>query len=220
MFVIVPAVASPVLTQMLRDTGIRGDGLNVSLGYFDPSLFSGRAETLNVRGQNIEVPPALIGDLDVTLGGVSLVDRTFERIDGQLNDVTIAAGGLTLQVASVVVDGPAHAASATGRFSAAQTQQLVEHAGRRAGLPVNDVQLVDGGLRLQLGGIETTAGIAVHGGALVLAPDAGQAVLLLQPAPSDPWRLSDAFVSTTGVTVRGVFDASSLSGALWTSNAD
>ena len=213
-FVVVPAVASPMLTQMVRDVGLRGDDLNVSIEYFDPSLLGGNAESLTIRGRNVELPPALVGNLDLRFGNVSLIDRTFETITGQLDNVTLAAGGLTVQVASVQVDGPAAAALATGRFSADQTELLVEGAARRAGLELEDVRLVDGGLRMSLAGLETGAGIAVQGGALVLSPEAGPAVLLMQPAPSDPWRLSEAFVSSSGVTVRGVFDATTLAGDL------
>jgi hypothetical protein len=213
-FVVLPAVASPVLTQMVRDVGLRGDDLNVSIEYFDPSLLGGNAQSLTIRGRNVELPPALVGDLDLRFGNVSLIDRTFQTITGELKNVTLAAGGLTVQVASVQVDGPSHNASATGRFSADQTQQLVEGAARRAGLELEGVRLVDGGLRMSLGGLETRAGIAVQGGALVLSPDGIPPVLLMQPAPSDPWRLSEAFVSTAGVTVRGLFDATTLAGRL------
>lgn len=219
-FVVAPAVVSPFLTQMLRDTGLRGEGLNVSLDYFDPSLISGRAERLTVSGDNVELPPALVGSLDLALGEVSFVDRTFETITGELSDVTLAAGGLTVEVTRVTLDGPASAASATARFSSSQTQQLVQRAARRAGLNVDEVRLVDERLQLSLGGVETQAAIAVRGGALVLSPEIGPAVLLLQPAPSDPWRLSDAWVASSGVTVSGVFDATSMSGRLWTSSSD
>jgi hypothetical protein len=219
-FVVAPAVASPFLTQMLRDTGLRGEGLNVTLDYFDPSLIGGRAERLTIRGENVELPPALVGSLDVTLGRVSFVDRSFETITGEMRDVTLAAGGLTVEVARLTVDGPSSAASATARFSSSQTQQLVQRAARRAGLGLDHVRLGDERLLLSLGGVETQGAIAVRGGALVLSPEIGPAVLLLQPAPSDPWRLSDAYVSSSGVTVSGVFDAASMSGRLWTSATD
>jgi hypothetical protein len=67
---------------------------------------------------------------------------------------------------------------------------------------------VDGGLRLSLAGVEVRAGISVEGGALVLRPGIGGPILLFQPNPSDPWRLSEAYVSPSGITVRGTIDAS------------
>lgn len=214
-FVVLPAVASPLLTQMLRERGLRGDDLNVSVAYFDPALLTGRADEITVRGRNVELPPALVGDLELRFGDVSLSERTFESIRGTLHDVRLAAGGLTVNVSAVEVDGPADAATASGEFDAVATQQLVEHAARRAGLPIDSVNLVDGGLRLRLGSLETTAGIAVAGGALILEPGVGQPVVLLQPAPSDPWRLTEAFVSPRGVTVIGALDATTLASFLW-----
>lgn len=209
-FVVLPAVASPVLTQMVREMGLRGDDLDVSIEYFDPSLLSGNADSVTIKGRNVELPPALVGNLTLRFGSVSLVDRTFATITGRLEDVTLAAAGLTVRVESVDVDGPSSAAAATGRFDADQTRQLVTGAARRAGLQIDDVRLVDGGLQMSVGGLETGAAIAVRGGALVLSPEGVAPVLLLQPAPSDPWRLSEAFVSPTGVTVRGVVDAATL----------
>lgn len=214
-FVVLPAVASPLLTQMLRERGLRGDDLNVSVAYFDPALLTGRAAEITIRGRNVELPPALVGDLELTFGDVSFVERSFESIRGTLADVSLAAAGLTVKVSTVDVEGPSDAAVASGEFNATETQQLVEHAARRAGLPIDSVNLVDGGLRLRLGSLETTARVAVAGGALVLQPEIGQPVVLLQPEPSDPWRLTEAFVSPGGVTVIGTLDAATLAGLLW-----
>jgi len=34
--------------------------------------------------------------------------------------------------------------------------------------------------------------------------------LLLQPAPSDPWRLTEAHVTPDGVTLRGIVDVAAI----------
>jgi hypothetical protein len=60
------------------------------------------------------------------------------------------------------------------------------------------------------GGIEVGASVSVEGGALVLRPQFGPPIVLLQPATSDPWRLEEAYVSPAGITVRGTFDATRL----------
>jgi hypothetical protein len=72
------------------------------------------------------------------------------------------------------------------------------------------VRLVEGAIRLRLGDVETRATITVDGGAIVLRPQAGPRLLLLQPAPSDPWRLTDAWISDEGLSLRGVVDAAAL----------
>jgi hypothetical protein len=70
--------------------------------------------------------------------------------------------------------------------------------------------VVDGGLRLRVGGLEVGAGISVEGGALVLRPEVGPPIVLIQPATSDPWTLEEAYFSSNGITVRGTVDAARL----------
>lgn len=209
-FVVVPVVASPLLTQMVRDMGLQADDLEVSIDSFDPALLSGHASRLRVNGSNVALGVATVERLNVVFGDVSFIERSFETLSGTLNGVVVTAGGLTLRVSSVQVDGPATAAHATGHFSAAEGERLVHAAAERAGVRLDNVRFVEGGLRVSIAGLETGARAEVKGGALVLDPDAGAPVVLLQPAPTDPWRLSEAYVTTTGIAVSGVVDATRL----------
>ncbi len=206
-FLVVPVVASPVLTQMVRDMGLQADDLDVRIEYFDPSLFAGRTDSLQIRASNASMPPATVGTLDLTFGGVSFIDRTFQTIRGELLDVVVVASGLSFSVESIQVSGPASAATASGSLNEAQSEHLVRTAAQRVGVTLDDVRFVSGSLRIRTGGIETPARLAVRGGALVLQLDAGPPVLLLQPAPTDPWRLTDAYVTERGITIAGVVDA-------------
>jgi hypothetical protein len=206
-YLVLPAVASPLLTQYVRDMGVRADTLNVTVDTFDPALLSGRAARLRVEGTNVEIGRARVGELDVTFGNVSLFDRSFQSLSGQLDDVLVAGGGISAAATEVNVLGPADRASATGRFDDTQSEDMVKVAAQRVGVTLDDAQLVDGGLRLTLNGIEVGAGISVQGGALVLHTGIGEPVVLLQPATSDPWRLEEAYVSPSGITVRGTVDA-------------
>lgn len=206
-FVVVPAVASPLLTQLVRDTGVEADDLEVSIQSFDASLLTGRTEMLRIRGTNVAVPPAEVGRLDLTFGRVSFLERTFETVTGELLDVSLRAGGLELTISSVRVEGPAGAADATARLTAAESERLIILAARREGLDIDGVRIAEGRLVIRAAGAESRAGIAVRGGALVLEPQGAQAVLLLQPVPIDPWRLTEAWVSSDGITIRGVVDA-------------
>lgn len=209
-FVVLPAVASPLLTQMVREQGLVGEDVKVSVGYFDPSIITGRADQLRVQGRNIEVAPATIGFMDLTFGGVSFLDRRFETVTGELRDVSLHAGGLSITVASVQVSGPAGAANATARLASDAAEELVSLAARREGLAVDRVRLRDGRLQLVVSGVETSAGMSVRGGALVLEPALGPAVVLIQPAPADPWRLTEAWMGAEGITIRGTVDAAAL----------
>jgi hypothetical protein len=46
----------------------------------------------------------------------------------------------------------------------------------------------------------------VTGGALILDTGEGGPIVLLQPAPSDPWTLQEAYVSADALNVRAVVD--------------
>jgi hypothetical protein len=213
-FVVVPAVASPLLTQAVRDAGLQADDLEVRLEAFDASLLAGRLARLRVQATNAAIPPASVGGLDLAFDGVGFFTRDFEAVRGELSDVAVGAGGLDLAVASVTIDGPANAARATGQLDRAQTRGLIRAAAQRAGIRVSDVELGDGGLTVTVAGISVPAAITVRGGALVLEPQVGPPVLLLQPAPSDAWRLSEAYVTRDGLRISGVIDAARLAEGL------
>jgi hypothetical protein len=210
LFLAVPLIVNPMLTQAVRDMGVQADDLRVSVSTLDPALLSGRAGHVRVQGTNVQIGRATVGELDMTLGEVSFIDRTFESLDGSLDDVAVSAGGMSASADQVDVAGPANEASATGHFDSQQSEDMVMEAARRVGVVLDDVQLVDGGLRLTFAGLPVGASISVQGGALVLQPQIGPAVLLIQPATSDPWRLEEAYVSPDGITVRGTVDAARL----------
>jgi hypothetical protein len=210
LFLAVPLIVNPMLTQAVRDMGVQADDLRVSVDTLDPALLSGRAGHVRVQGTDVHIGRATVGSLDLTLGEVSFIDRTFGSVDGQLQDVAVSAGGLSASADQVDVAGPSNEASATGKFDGAQSEDLVKAAAKKMGIPLDDAQLVDGGLRLTVGGLEVGAGISVEGGALTLRPQIGPPILLIQPAPSDPWRLVEAYVSPSGITVRATVDAAKL----------
>jgi hypothetical protein len=213
-FVILPALISPMLTQYVRDLGVRADTLTVSVDTFDPALLSGRAGRLRVEGTNVEIGRATVGRLDITLGNVSFFDRSFGSVNGQMDDVSVAASGVSAEAMLVNLVGPSTKTSATGQFDSQQSEDMVKAAAKRAGFTLDKATLVDGGLRLQTGGIAVNAAISVEGGALVLRPSVGSPMILLQPAPSDPWQLDEAYVSEGGITVRGTFDAARIASGI------
>ncbi|HWH23673.1 MAG TPA: LmeA family phospholipid-binding protein [Candidatus Limnocylindria bacterium] len=212
--VVVPMVASPLLAQVLRDAGFEADEVSVQINPLDPSLLSGRAERVHIRASNVQIEQANIGDLDLILGGVSLSDRSFETVSGVLRDVSLRAGGLSLLADSVRLDGPSDATAVTGYLGAVEAGQLIADAARRHGLVLDDVELENGRLKLRSGGVKLGAEVAVRGGALVLQPDNGPQVLLLQPAPAEPWRLSEVWIGSDGVNIRGVVDTQRLTNRL------
>jgi hypothetical protein len=209
--VALPALASPFLTRMVRDAGVQGGELNVTIGMFDPAILEGRAGQLRIEGRGVTIGPATVGAMDLTLFGASYFDRTFDSVRGNLRDVGMTAGGVRVEVARVEIEGPADSAVVVSHFTPAQGAEIIRQAARRAGVNVDGVELTDGGLRVTIAGVTVESGVAVEGGALVLRAAPGlPTVLLLQPAPTDPWRLTDGWISRDGITLRGVVDAATV----------
>ena len=209
--VVVPLLAGPLLTQMVRDQGIRSSNLAVTLALFDPTILFGRSRSMHVSANDVEISPASVGSLELTLSDVSLFDQTWERVDGEMRDIRLTSGGQTFAVEMLTVEGPADAANATVRLSADETESLIRFAAEREGLRVDEVQFSDTGVRVALAGVQADARLDVRGGALVLVPPGGHGgIALIQPAPSDPWQLSEAWVSDEGLNLRGVVDTTRL----------
>lgn len=210
-----PLVLSPVLTQIARNAGLQAQTLDVTVAPFDPTLLLGRARKVTLVASGVDLSPAQIGNVNVSVGNASYFDRSFDTVSGELDDVTLeVSGGDTVHIGNVKIDGPSDAASATAHLSAADTDKLIRLAAQRAGIQVDEVTVADSGVTVKVSGVESTARLSVNGGALVLDPGVGGAIVLLQPAPSDPWSLQEAWVSADGLNVRGVVDFTRLAKSL------
>lgn len=210
-----PLVLSPVLTQIARNAGLQAETLDVTVAPFDPTLLLGRARKVTLVASGVDLSPAQIGNVNVSVGNASYFDRSFDTVSGELDDVTLeVTGGDKVHIDNVKIDGPADVASATAHLSAADTDKLIRLAAQRAGIQIDAVTVADSGVTVKVSGVESTARLGVNGGALTLDPGVGGAIVLLQPAPSDPWSLQEAWVSADGLNVRGVVDFTRLAKSL------
>jgi hypothetical protein len=212
--VVLPLLLSPLLTQMVRDAGLRSGTLDVTVAALDPTLLLGRSRLVRLVATDVDAAPARIGHMDISVGEASYFDRTFETVDGELADIELDVRGDTARIASIRVDGPADAASALATLTPTQTEHLVRMAAQRVGVNVDSVIVTDSGVLVNVAGVETQARLAVQGGALLLDPGIGVAVVLLQPAPSDPWSIEEAWISSEGLNVRGTVDMRRLAASL------
>ena len=208
--VILPFILSPILTQMVRDAGLTSNTLEVSVAPLDPGLILGRARRVTLVATGVQVSPAQIGKIDMAFGDVSYFDRSFATVTGEIDDVTLTVNGETAHVTTVTFDGPSGAANAVARLSANDTEHLVRIAARRVGVQIDRVVVGQTGVTVTIAGFEGAARVTVQGGALVLDPGIGVAIVLLQPAPSDPWSLSEAWISESGLNIRGVVNVDRL----------
>jgi len=208
--VVLPLLLGPLLSGVVRDMGVRADTIEVSVALFDPGLVVGRSRQVTVSATTVDLTPATIGSFRVSLGNVSFFDRTFETVSGELDDVRLSLGNDTVGASTASIDGPAATATVTARFDAPQVERLITIAAAHIGLTLDQVRVTDAGVRVMLRGIEADARLAVRGGALLLDPGFGGAVVLLQPASSDPWRLTDAWFSDRGLNLAGTVDVAQI----------
>jgi hypothetical protein len=210
--VVLPLVVGPFLAQTLRDQGMRSQTLDVSVAMFDPFLVLGRSRSMHVSATDVDLSPATVGSLELTLGGVSFFDRTWETVNGQISDVAVRTTSETLRFGTLQVSGPARAATATARLTEVEGEALIRAAAERQGLRVDRVTFSGVGVRVTISGVEAAARLEVRGGALVLFPNTSGVggVPLIQPAPADPWQLEEAWISDGGLNIRGVVDTAAL----------
>ena len=213
-FVIVPVAAGMLLGSIANDAGLGRDGVNVSVNMLGPGLLSGRADSVNVQGDNVDVPHAVVGHMNVTLGNVSLADHSFSTVTGQLTDVTLKGPGGSVVVQSVDLSGPANHMRATGTVSVSEAKKLVQQVAENVGVAVDSVQLKNGSLTLVSGSKHTDASLRIAGTALVLDRPGQQSTVLYAPAPSEDWQLQSVSITTDGIQVGLSVDAASLAHAL------
>ena len=152
--IVLPLALGPLLTSTVRDAGLRAQTIDVSVALFDPTLILGRARHVTLSASGVEVDPATIGQLEIGLDNASYLDRTFETVSGEASDVTLTVGGDSVHVTSVTVNGPAEAANAVARLSAADTEQLVRLAARRAGVAIDRVDVRADGVTVSVAGVQ------------------------------------------------------------------
>jgi hypothetical protein len=209
-----PLLIGPLLVGVVRDMGVRADSVDVAVALVDPGLILGRSRQVTIDATNVDMAPATIGSFHLGLGNVDYFERSFESVSGELTDVRLVMGNDTVSAASATVAGTADAATVTARFAADQVAQLLTIVAARNGLRLDQVVVTDSGVRVTVHGIEADARLLVRGGALLLDPGFGGPQVLLQPEPSDPWRLTDVWFSDGGMNLAGTVDVAAIARGL------
>lgn len=217
--VALPLLLGPLLASQLRDAGVRADSVNVGVALFDPGLVLARSRQLTLSATNVDMAPARIGSLNVALGNVNFLERTFETVTGELQDIALTMGSDTVTAESAAIDGPSDAATVTVHFAAAQVAQLLTVTAAHNGLKLDDVQVSDSGVTVKVSGVSASARLIVRAGALLLDPGIGGMVVLLQPTKNDSWRLTDAWFTTSGLNLAGTVNVAAIVHGMSAGNA-
>jgi hypothetical protein len=209
--VLVPIVVPPLVTAAVRQAlPFEGGPVDVAVDVDVLELARGSVRGIRVSGHDLAAGPDVhVGTLEVSVADIRLDRRGFAAIEGGASSVALTlADGTALTIDSLQVSGPSTDVRASATISATQTLQLVQARLADAGINPPRIELVDGGVALDVLGQPVQAALRIEDGALVIASFfGGGPIVLLGPEPGDPWRLVSADVSPAGVSLDAAVDA-------------
>jgi hypothetical protein len=203
-----PAVYAGVITAGVGAAGLQADDTTVKVSSNPPTDLLGlHADTVHLTASDATFQGMDIGELDLTLGDVAILDRTVGSVDGELRGVTVdGIGGDPLVLDRISVVGSGEQITATTVVPKDQAEALISDAVEdRTGIRPRDVRLT----RPDELVIEAAAGIAIRGrlevaagGDLVMRVDdgplAGTPVVLLEGGNGLPIELTTVRVTDDG----------------------
>jgi hypothetical protein len=202
--VIVPIAVRPIVEDAVRAALPFDDQpLTITVDVHPLSLLSGTIDRIHVTGNGLEAEGAIIGELDMTVTDVSTTTHRFRAAAGRLADVELPfVQSSTLVITSIELDGPYGDVDAVARLDVRPSLALIGNAFADAGVPVEELELVDGGAAFTILGQRVDVQLAIDQGALIL-PDVGGGgpLVILEPGPDDPWRLTAVRVTTSGLEI-------------------
>jgi hypothetical protein len=137
------------------------------------------------------------------------IDRSFETISGALLDVRVPlSDDSVVPVERIDLSGSSDAVLATAVVSREAALTILSGALADAGLPVEGLELIDGGAAVEVLGQRAELAFGVVDGALVLPSPFGLGDFVLYgPEPGDAWRLTGVSVTPAGIVVTAEVDA-------------
>ena len=201
--VIVPIVARPIVADTVRAALPFGDQpLDVQVDLDPIGLLLGTIERIHVTGTALRAEGAVIGELDMTVTDVSTTDRRFRTASGRLRDVELPfVQSTTLAIDSIELDGPYGDVAAVALLDVRGGLAIVGSAFADAGVAVEELELIDGGVAFSVLGQRVEVPLAVDQGALVLPDVLGGPLVVVEPGPDDPWRVTGVRVRPSGFEI-------------------
>jgi hypothetical protein len=210
-----PPLAGTLAQGALVAAGFNADEMTVTVSAEPPPrLLTLRADKIRIVASNARYRGLEAAGVDVTLRDVRLADRTFGRIVGSLDLVSLAsvAGGTDVSIPHVGLAGTSDAVRASMTIPAATAGALASTAIAQAtGITPGRIALVaPDRILIEVGGVPIEARLAVGaGGALTLVPPSGApigAVAIFTPATDSPFTIESVRVADGDLVVVAILD--------------
>jgi hypothetical protein len=211
-----PALAAGLVTAALASAGFTSAERTVTVEAHPPlTLLVAHADSVRIEATGVSFSGIHAGTMDATLDDVSLLDRTFARIDLRLGDATVRTGGSDVLLSRIDVAGPARNATAQVALPTVEVASLIE-AKVRTVLPVAPTTVrisAPDVVTIEVLGQQLTTRLGVDAqGRLVLEPAGGGIVeaVLFDPSTVPGLTLVHVSASDQEVVVDGFADVTRL----------
>ena len=201
-----PPVAAGILTAGLTAAGLQADDTTVTVSSNPPTdLLVFHADTVQVTATDATFRGMQIGELDLVLSDVRILDRTAGTLGGELRDVTVRVeSGERVTLDKITLAGDLGHVTTTTIISAADATSLVSDAvERQTGVRPASVRLAAPNRVTVRAGTTIRGRLVVTGaGNLVVRVDegplGGSQLLLVRGGQDVPIRLTSAAVTGDG----------------------
>lgn len=201
--VIVPIVVRPIVADTVRAALPFGDQpLNVEVDLNPVGLLTGSIDRIHVTGKGLRAEGAVVGELDMTVTDVATTSHRFRTAKGRLRDVQLPfVQSETLTITSIELDGPYGDVPAVALLDVRASLAIIGNAFADAGIAIDGLELVDGGIAFEILDQRVQVPLAVDAGALVIPEVLGGQLVIVEPGPDDPWRLTGVRVTSSGFEI-------------------
>lgn len=209
----VPSFVRPIVVDQVRAAlPLQGQPVDVEVDLNPVGLLLGTIDSIHVTGTGLETATATIGSLDLTFHEVSTSTHAFKSVDGSLRQVTLPfVQDTQLVLDTIAVSGTSADIHAVADLDIRASLGLIGNAFADAGVAVDGLQLTDGGVTFNLFGQPVTVRAGVDSGSLVLLDVAGGGPMtIVQPARDDPWRITSASITPSGMKIEASIGSAGL----------
>ena len=209
-----PLVVRPLAVEAVRAMIPGGDVVDVGVDVDGFDLLRGQLGEVRVAGGSLGSDSISLRSYELRAYRVGLDGRTFATLTGALEGVTVTlADGSVLDVGHVALSGSSTALQADVQLLPPAAEAIISAALADAGLAVERVSLVEGGVEVELLGQRTIAPLAYRDGALLLPSIMGQGnIVVIEPPAGDAWAVTGLRTLPTGMDIAVTIDVGALLG--------
>ncbi len=217
-WVFAPAVVAGLVSAGLGTAGFESADKTVTVAADPPiELLTLRVDKVRVQATNATFSGLAIGSVDLTLGGVGLMGRQADSVDGTLTGVKVPTElGSAANLSSVGLSGPSSDLRAIVTLSLRDVQALASAAvqGQLGSTAATKVTLTaPDKVTVSASGLNVRGRLVVDkGGGLVLVTTSPAGfsgpIDIFRPGPTQPLHLTGITLRANGATLTATVDAS------------